>query len=199
MADFKTKNKKLENIKVAARKLFMKYGFRKVSVEEISKESEVSKTTFYRFFTNKYELALTVYDEMLEEGYEKFSAIFKGEISLSEKLKRIVQLKLESANEISSDFLNDFYVKSDLGLAEQVEKRTDEMWRKIIKDFRHAQKQGMIREDLNLEFLFLFMQKTRELLNDGTFSAIFKTPTDMIMELTTLIVYGIFPNDKKKP
>ncbi|MBN1927463.1 MAG: helix-turn-helix transcriptional regulator, partial [Prolixibacteraceae bacterium] len=44
----------------SAKKLFWKYGIRKVSIDEICREAGVSRMTFYRLFKNKIELAKVV-------------------------------------------------------------------------------------------------------------------------------------------
>lgn len=40
-------------IKKHARELFRKYGYNKTSVNELAKESKISKATFYKYFESK--------------------------------------------------------------------------------------------------------------------------------------------------
>ena len=47
---------KKEQIIAAARKLFTKYGYKKVSMDEIAREANVSKKTVYAYFKDKEEL-----------------------------------------------------------------------------------------------------------------------------------------------
>lgn len=47
---------KEEQILEATRKLFGKYGYKRVSVDEIARESNVTKKTLYSYFKNKEEL-----------------------------------------------------------------------------------------------------------------------------------------------
>lgn len=47
---------KKEQIIEAARKLFTKYGYKKVSMDEIAREANVSKKTVYAYFKDKEEL-----------------------------------------------------------------------------------------------------------------------------------------------
>ena len=47
---------KKEQIVEAARKLFTKYGYKKVSMDEIAKEAGVTKKTVYAYFKDKDEL-----------------------------------------------------------------------------------------------------------------------------------------------
>ena len=47
---------KKEEVIEAARELFCKYGYRKVSMDEIAKKSNVTKKTIYTYFKDKNDL-----------------------------------------------------------------------------------------------------------------------------------------------
>ena len=47
---------KNEQIIAAARRLFNRYGFKKVSMDEIAREAGVTKKTIYMYFSSKEEL-----------------------------------------------------------------------------------------------------------------------------------------------
>ena len=50
----------------AARKLFNKYGFKKVTMDEIAREANVTKRTVYSYFSSKEELFKCIINEELE-------------------------------------------------------------------------------------------------------------------------------------
>lgn len=56
---------KEQQIIEAARKLFSKYGFKKVSMDEIAREANVTKKTVYTYFSSKEELFKYFIDEEL--------------------------------------------------------------------------------------------------------------------------------------
>ncbi|MFZ0282523.1 MAG: TetR/AcrR family transcriptional regulator [Bacteroidales bacterium] len=188
-------NKKYLAILHSSRKLFWKHGFRRVSIEEICREAKASKMTFYRFFPNKLELARAVFDSVADEGLQKFRKIINEESSPSEKMKKIIQLKLEGTNNISNEFLNDFYNNPESGLANYIEEKTKALWLEIIELFRKGQADGWIRKDMNVEFMFLFIQKatSSSVLSDKEILKLYNSPQDLIMELTNMFVYGISP------
>ena len=49
-------NKKIQQLVTTAQELFMRHGIRRVTVEEICSEANISKMTFYKYFKNKIEL-----------------------------------------------------------------------------------------------------------------------------------------------
>jgi len=64
---------KKEQIVEAARKLFTKYGYKKVSMDEIAKEAGVTKKTVYAYFKDKDEL----FQYFIFEEVEKMKYLIK--------------------------------------------------------------------------------------------------------------------------
>ena len=59
-----TKSKKLQQITQTAYDLFWRHGIKRVTIEEICRTSGVSKMTFYKYFDNKNDLAISVLDSI---------------------------------------------------------------------------------------------------------------------------------------
>jgi AcrR family transcriptional regulator len=186
-----TQNKKRSAILETSRKLFWKHGFRRVTIDEICRESRTSKMTFYRFFPNKLEVARTVFDDVAEEGLREFRKIMKGNTTPAEKMLAILKLKSDGVTDISSEFLIDFYSNPELGLVTYIEEKSKILWHETLELFRDGQKEGWIRRDMNLDFMFYFMQKSTPLLTDKNVLKLFNSPQELILELANMFVYGI--------
>ncbi len=187
-------NKKCTAILQSAQKLFWKYGFRRVTIDEICRDAKTSKMTFYRFFPNKLEVARAVFDKVANDGLIKFRELMQGKTSPSEKMKKILQLKLEGTVDISEEFLSDFYNNPELGLTSYIEEKSKLMWMETLELFKAGQIEGWIRKDLNIEFMFLFMQKSAPMLTDKDVMKLFNTPRELVMELANMFLYGISPS-----
>jgi AcrR family transcriptional regulator len=192
MKDF-TNNKKYIAIMLASSSLFWKYGFRRVTIDEICREAKTSKMTFYSFFPNKLELAKAVFDKEANEGLRKFREILKEDILPAEKLKKILQLKIDGTNDISSEFLNDFYNNPELGLTTYIEEKSRKIWAETLELFKEGQKEGWIRKDMKVEFMFYFMQKSTPLVTDKELLKLYYSPQELIVELANMFLYGISP------
>jgi AcrR family transcriptional regulator len=186
-------NKKYSDILDAAKVLFWKYGFRRVTIDEICREAKTSKMTFYRYFPNKLEVARTVFDKVANDGLIRFREILKENTSTSEKMKNILQMKLEGTNNISNEFLSDFYNNPELGLSPHIEEKTKILWDETLLLFKEGQTEGWIRKDMNVEFMFCLMQKSASLLTDNEVLKLFNSPQELVMELANMFVYGISP------
>ncbi len=195
MKNFKA-NPRYNQILVTAKALFWKHGFKRVTVEEICRESGVSKMTYYKFFRNKKEVAKAVYDTVVEKGYEDFKAIMHDEdTSPLQKMEQILILKLEGTNDISREFLTDFYSNPDLGLSEYIEQKTREIWVSVIEDFRNAQEKGWLRKDFKPEGIFLFINRLFDIFEDETAAKMYDSPQELVMELSRFFTFGIMPRE----
>lgn len=184
-------NKKREAILVTAKELFWKYGFRRVSVEEICKKAGVSKMTYYKFFPNKIELAKTVFKYLVEESQVKFKNLMEEEIPVDEKIRKVILFKAEATENISQEFLQDFYMGSEPELklfVEQMSKNALDDW---LSDYRAAQKKGIFRDDFKPEFLLQASFKLIELLKDEKLMKLYNDPQELILEFVNLLTYGI--------
>lgn len=190
----KIKSKKHRDILDTSKELFWKYGFKRVTIEEICEKSNVSKMTFYRFYSNKLELAKSVFDMVIDNSIKDFKTLMKQDIPASEKVKGMLQMKFEGTNDISKEFLIDFYNNQDLEVSRYIQKRIHEVWSQIIEDFRKGQDEGWLRKDFKPEIILIFSQKMMDLIKDENVLKLYNTPQDLIMEIANLFTYGITPH-----
>lgn len=189
------KSKKQKDILNTSKELFWKFGFKRVTVEEICQKANVSKMTFYRFYPNKLEVAKAVFDMVIDRAIEDFQSLMKEDISASEKMQRMLLMKFEGTNDISKEFLMDFYSNPELKVSTYIEKRTREVWGSIIEDFRKGQQEGWLRKDFKPEIILLFSQKIMELVKDENTLKLYNNPQDLIMEIANFFTYGITPHE----
>ncbi|MEE4177786.1 MAG: TetR/AcrR family transcriptional regulator [Bacteroides sp.] len=185
----------------SAKDLFWKHGFKRVSVEEICHTALVSKMTFYRYFANKTELAKAVFDQVVDDAIGRFKGIMADDqTNAMEKMQQILQMKLEGTNDISPEFLQDFYSSPELGLSSHIEKKTHQVWEEIIKDFKLGQQKGWFRKDFKPEAFFVISTKISEMLSSPELLNLYDNPQELVMELTKLFTFGIVPGEgNEKP
>jgi AcrR family transcriptional regulator len=195
---YKMENRKTsrrESLITAGKEMFLKHGFRRVSIDDLCAKAGISKMTFYRYFPNKTELAKTVYRTILDDGYLKFRSVMDEDSSPEEKIHKMLMYKLEGTDQISQEFLVDFYTSREAGLKDFVDSATKELWQGMISDFRAAQQKGIFRLDFDPGFFFIVMQKITGSLDDPEITKMFDSPQAMIMELVSLLIYGIVPKN----
>jgi len=190
-----TSNPKREQIIATGKELFWKFGFKRVTIEEIARESRVSKMTFYKYFPNKTKLAIVVMDKVFETSMEKVRNLHDVNESPAETLKRILQLKAEGTRDISEEFIKDLYSHPEGELKAYMEKKMQSMFSEIIHVYEKGKEDGWVRKDLNIPFLLLFTQKILDWFKEDEMLHYFDSSQDLVMEITNLIVYGISPHE----
>ena len=81
---------KKEQIINSARKLFSKYGFKKVSMDEIAKEANVTKKTVYTYFESKEELLKYFIQEEILNMKKIVENIEKQKIDFFESVHQVI-------------------------------------------------------------------------------------------------------------
>lgn len=180
-----------------ARDLFARHGIRRISVEEICRTANVSKVTFYKYYPNKSALVKRILDDLIEYSISKFNEIKNQEISFEEKLRLIIQMKLEETAKFSEEFLNEI-IQADPKLMEHFWLRAIETQQITMDFFKEAQTTGELRTDMNLDFLNFMLNHVQELIKDARLRKIIPSSLDLIRELINFWFYGILPQGREK-
>jgi len=191
-------DRKLREIMIASKKLFWKFGFKRVTIEEVCHEANVSKMTFYKHFKNKMELIIYLINHITDKAMKQYREIMDSNIPFPEKVKKSIALKLESSKDMSNEFYDDYVRHADMEMLALLHEKSNEMMGAILNDYIEAQKNGEIRQDIKPEFILYFLNHLLEMAKDERLEKIYNNPQDMIMEFTNFFFYGVLPRDGKK-
>lgn len=170
MSDLEVKNR----ISGKAREYFLRFGFSKVTMNEIATELGMSKKTLYTYFPSKEELLHASVKQMQEETSKQIENLVADEsLEFGEKLSRLLQIVLAHHSKFDGRFLAD------------LQKNVPDTW-KFCDDFqrermrnntaailREGIEKGLFRKDINEDFLvLLFVGSMRQLMNPETLSQV---------------------------
>ncbi len=190
-------NKKLQQLVDKAFDLFWKFGFTRVSIEELCQEAGVSKMTFYKHFKNKTDLVRFILHEMSEYSLKLYEDIMSEDIPFVEKVRKSVQLKLKQTENISEAFFNDFQRQNDPELLKVVQEQRISNIKVVTDWYIKAQKDGDVRKDIKPEFIIYFLNHMMEMVKDDNLVNMYNEPHDLIMELTNFFFYGLLPAETR--
>lgn len=188
-------NPKRNQILSTGKDLFWKYGFRRVTIEEICKEAGVSKMTFYKFFSNKSDLVKILMDDILGTALAKYNEIMNRDIPYPEKVIGMIELKREQVSTMSNEFFRDYVQSADPEMINYLNQLSQENMKMFVDDFTRAQKKGDIRKDVKVEFIMFIMNHMVEMTHDDTLLNMYDNPQDLVMEITNFLFYGILNRD----
>jgi AcrR family transcriptional regulator len=192
------KTSKYQDIAKTAHHLFWKFGIKRVTVEEICEEAGVSKMTFYRYFSNKTEVAKEVIDNLFKESLISYRALMAEDIPFAEKVKKQILLKFEGTREISSELIKDIYGGQIPELKEYWENRSNDILQEVLSNFREAQEKGWINKHVNVDFIPFYSEKIFEIVSDERAIGLYDNVQGLIMELVNLFFYGLLPHDSER-
>ncbi len=142
----------------AAIKLFCENGFDKTSMEDLSKESEYTKKTIYRYFTCKEDLFFAV----MLDGYRRLTEMIASSHSPERSgLENIRQAYLAFYNfhieqpqllklMTMEGIIKSYSMNKEAPFREKLDEQTLVMFNEIIGLFAAAKSDGTIREDLDV-------------------------------------------------
>lgn len=190
-------SKKFKQIIESAYDLFMRYGIRRVTVEEICETAGVSKMTFYKHFKNKIDLALFVLNKQFEEGMKRYRDIMSQNIPYSEKAKNIIKMKLESSKDISQEMLKDLMGSPIPEVADLIQKIIQENFKLVLEDMISAQKKGEVRQEINPHFIIYMLGRMQEMAVDERVLNMYESPQALTREIINFFFYGILSRKKE--
>ncbi len=152
-----------------ARELFLLYGLKSVTMDDLSRELGMSKKTLYQYFTDKKNLIEKILNREIGRLIERFETLFDEN---KNALEILVNIQNEILNFVKRQPPN---VKYDLrkyypDLWEKIRSRQfDEMFKAIVKILKQGIKQGLFRKDLQPEIIAALQVKRSEILNTKEF------------------------------
>ncbi len=145
-------NNTSELIKEKARQLFFSYGLKSVSMEDIAKQSGISKRTIYEFFDDKHAIVYAVVDELIRSHEQLLkTAQLTVHDAIDEVLKQDAGFSMVCKGLRPAFFyeLENFFPD----IWEEVEQYKLKIYKAIIDNLRKGQEQGLYRENIDRKLI----------------------------------------------
>ncbi|QKG86084.1 TetR/AcrR family transcriptional regulator [Kroppenstedtia pulmonis] len=185
------KQKKMEQILSASIQLFFKYGFQKVSVNEIAHKANVSPATIYNYFGTKEQLYSDSLIYWLDKQLVQYEDILDSGLSFPEKTKEIMLLEARNLNILADEFPK--VPSSDFrGVIQMMDTYNEQ---KVVPFFKKyvalGKQEGYIRKDQTEEMIMrYFTMFQNELVRNWEGSNQERT-TQSMDQLIELFFYGV--------
>ncbi len=137
---------KKEEIIKGARQLFCTYGYKKVTMDEIAKQSGVTKKTIYSYFKDKDDLIKYFLYESIDNMKKIVSDIQKENISSIDKVQKMIYSLLEYRKE--DEIIKKFSEEANnlpLGTAKECMKILN---KSIVEEIRNLLEKGIELEEV---------------------------------------------------
>lgn len=151
---------KEEQIIKAAKKLISKYGYKKVSMDEIAEEAKVTKKTVYSYFSSKEELLKVLIKEELGKMRKDIDEIKNGDGEFFENVHNGIYslLKFRKKSNLFKILFEEAEVVKNNRLKEIIKVIEDDIMNYIKSLLEKANSQGKIEVD-NIEVMAFLIYK----------------------------------------
>lgn len=182
---------KQRDIFEAGKRLFYRFGVKKVTVEEICVEAGASKMTFYKYFSGKVELAKAVIDVFYAEAHEKYEEMMRSDIPVEEKFRKTFELKIENVLNLEMDFVSSLYRSPEEELLEHLESWKRRRMEMTQEWFEQMQESGLVMKEMSFAVFMLYTESLQNFaMNEDTIN-FFGTTEKLTRAVSRIFLYGI--------
>ncbi len=146
-------NEELKNILEKVRDLYVRYGIKSVTMDDVAHQLGISKKTLYQHVVDKNDLVLKVFELEIDDNCTQFECSFSEESNAIEQLfdvHRWVIKRMKEHSPVSDYDLKKYYPD----LYRRIEKiRRERMYDFVINNLRKGKEEGIYRSDLDEEII----------------------------------------------
>jgi AcrR family transcriptional regulator len=174
-------SKKRDQLIQTGETLFVKHGLSRVTVEEICRQADVSKPTFYKYFKSKEALARCIDELWIEEALQRIDEIDNDDAPFTEKMKQILAVKKDLSARPGPEFMEDLiHLNIDLSHA----------LRRVMQFLVKYQHRGDMRADIRPEFLMAAFDAINKLQVDNRIQQLYGDAETLAEDVFNLFYYG---------
>jgi TetR/AcrR family transcriptional regulator, cholesterol catabolism regulator len=185
-------NEELQNILHKVRLLFMKYGIKSITMDDVAREIGISKKTLYQYVENKNDLLNKVLDMELEESECNIEKVDNSGINAIEALFIVLKFLNMITKEYSSSAIYDLK-KYYPDLYNKMNRlRREKIYNRVIKNLNKGIEEGFYRKDINEQLIAKIQVERMENAIDSDYLSIEELSTpDIFLEIFKYHIRGI--------
>lgn len=179
--------------------MFMRYGFRSVTMDDIASNLAISKKTIYQFFKNKDDLVTTISSAHMEMEKNDYSKIESESINAIDEIYEVSKCFRDHMHEVNPKILFELKKYHPEAWAVYTKFKTEFIKNHIVRNIKRGIEEGYYRAELDAEVLAAFRVEQVEMIFDPQ---VF--PKDMFdfhnvqMQLFDHFVHGLLTEEGKK-
>ena len=179
--------------------LFMKYGLRSISMDDIARHLSVSKKTLYQHFADKEDLITVVLSAHIEENRKQYEAITENSANAIDELAQISQCLRKDMAETNPSVLFDLQKFHPKAWEAWLDHKNRYIRESVVRNIKQGVEEGYYRAEVNPDVLAAIRI---ELISMGFDQNIFPPSTFRLAEVQSQLfdhfVYGLCTDKGKK-
>ena len=183
-----------------ADELFLKFGFTKVTMDEIAQSLGMSKKTIYKFFKGKKELIFSILDYRKSEVSNYVRDLMKKtDLDFISKLKNLMNFIGTLTVRLNGPMVNDLQKNYPDVWDELMEHRRQHTLKEFGGLIQEGIKEGIFRKDIDQQLIVLiYVNSMHQMLNPETLATIPFTAPQVFDAVITMIFEGIMTEEGRE-
>ncbi|MFH6981912.1 TetR/AcrR family transcriptional regulator [Marinoscillum luteum] len=188
-----------ERILEGAHSLFIQYGVRSVSMDDVARELAMSKKTLYLHFSNKDELVTEVVRFHMDGEMAEFGRVIESASNAVDEIFKLAKCMREHAFRVNPSLLYDLHKYHADAWAIFQEFKSEYLVGQIIDNIERGKREGYYRLELNARVLaILRMEIVQMVFSDQVFPRSEFDFIEVQMQVFDHFVHGLLSEKGKQ-
>ncbi len=181
-----------------AAELFYQFGFKRVTMDDLSVALGISKKTLYQFARGKDALIEMFVNDLADKAFDEALTVFEGSDDIVVITKRLVAFLGSRLQYISSAMMTDLQ-RHWPHLWERIHARRTEVLERYLRVIEKSVDNGILRPEVHPKVMTRMVQVlVTEIMNPKTYLELEITPQQGIETLMTVLLYGALSDEARK-
>lgn len=195
MEELETRDKILEGTEA----LFMKYGIRSVTMDDIARHLSVSKKTLYQHFADKDDLVFKMSEMYLDRSFHQYEKLAQSAVNSIDELSKISVCMKRDMENLNPSLLFDLQKYHPKAWGLYTEHKVKIISHSVVRNIRQGIEDGYYRADINPDIMAI----TRLVLIEAAFNPeLFPKDrfnfVEVQVQLFDMFVYGLCTEKGRK-
>jgi len=188
-----------EKILKGAEALFMKYGVRSISMDDIARHLSVSKKTLYQYFADKEDIVTMTCKAHMERSHCDYEALHQRSKNAVEELVNLSVLLRQDLEELNPSLLFDLQKYHPKAWKVWLDYKNKFIRDSVVRNLEQGIEEGYYRADIKTEILAVMRLQLMEMgFDDQVFPRDRYKLSEVQMELFDHFAHGLLTEKGRK-
>ena len=173
-------------------KSFDRFGVRALSMDDLATQLGVSKKTLYRYFKNKADLVLQVFDQACTRQTKRTETLSKCGLNAIDAVIAVMEYFQTELREMHPSMLFDLQKYYPEAMQRLQTHKMETMQGYLVRNIERGQKEGFYRKDFDAKLISrLHMSMVQTMTDPATLEEFGRPLSELQMELHTYHLRGV--------
>jgi len=185
-------NEKLDHLLKQAGEIFMRYGLKSVTMDDVCRELGISKKTLYQYVSDKNDLIAKVLDQDIQEHEKVICALQTSGLSAIDELLHIQKMVTEKVQHMHSSIIYDLKKYYPESWGRIIRHRNEFIVGCIEQNIIKGQQEGVFRTDIHSALIAkIYVSRIEVSIDPSLYSGLKITPAEVYAEAMRYHIRGI--------